>query len=123
MSQIERQLPDIPQTATLTEWQTYVSELVKARAWDKASDLEIFLLFTEEVGELAKAFRRHRELFAESGQVKTEASKLKEELASEMADVLSYLLDLAQRMDINLESAVIQKENFNRSRHLSLIHI
>ena len=77
-SQDQSQWPSIPQPGTsLADWQTYVDELVRARGWDKASDLETFLLFTEEVGELAKAYRRHRNLFTEHSKA-TESSQSKE---------------------------------------------
>ena len=116
-SQDQSQWPSIPQPGTsLADWQTYVDELVRARGWDKASDLETFLLFTEEVGELAKAYRRHRNLFTEHSKA-TESSQSKEELASELADVLSYVFDLARRLDIDLEEAAIRKEEINRGRH------
>lgn len=109
------ELPEIPQTATIREWQSYVSRLVKARGWDSATDLETFLLFQEEVGELAKALRKHRGLFTEHG-TSERARSSQRELALEMADVLSYLLDLADRFEIDLEAAVVEKENFNRTR-------
>lgn len=109
------ELPDIPQNATLAQWQTYVAQLVKARGWDSASDLETFLLFQEEVGEFTKAVRKYRGLFQESGGEAAVPDK-KRELALEMADVLSYLLDLASRFDIDLEAAAIEKERINRGR-------
>lgn len=110
-----QELPAIPQRASLKEWQTYVGRVVKARGWDKASDLETFLLFQEEVGELAKAMRKHRGLFSEGPPTDAKASK--KELALEMADVLSYLLDLAERFHIDLEAAAVEKEEINRHRH------
>lgn len=110
-------LPDIPERATLSDWQDYMGRLVKARGWDKASDLEIFLLLTEEVGELAKAFRRHRALFAEPEKIRAEDTR--EELAGELADVLSYLLDISHRLDIDLDVALRNKEHINRTREWS----
>ena len=97
-------LPEIPSGATIRQWQAYMAELVKARGWD-----------AEEVGELAKAYRRHRALFAE-GQPESDT---RAELAGELADVLSYLLDIAQRLDVDLESALIDKEHHNRGREWS----
>jgi NTP pyrophosphatase (non-canonical NTP hydrolase) len=111
------ELPKIPKDATVPEWQTYMAHLVKYRGWDQASDLEIFLLLTEEVGELAKAYRRHRALFTE--QAKSREQDTKEEVAGELADVFSYLLDIAQRLDIDLEKAMIEKEHQNRKREWS----
>ena len=112
------QLPEIPEAGTpLPDWQNYVAQHVKARGWDSASDLEIFLLFSEEVGELAKALRRHRGLFSESAHSNPDRQNLaQQQVGEEMADVLSYLLDLASRLDVDLEKAFREKERLNRSR-------
>lgn len=107
------ELPPIPENATLAQWQGYVDSLVRARGWNTASDLEVFLLFTEEVGEFAKALRRQRRLFDETTPESTEH---KLEIAEEMADLFSYLLDLANRTGVDLERAVIDKEKRNRQR-------
>lgn len=104
--------PEIPSNPSLAQLQTYVADICKARGWDTATDLETFLLFVEEVGELAKAMRNRQELFQEAG--KQQARKV--ELESEFADVLSYLLDLANRMDVDLESAFRKKEEINSGR-------
>ncbi len=114
-------LPDLPDPGTsLAKWQEYVSDNVKARGWDQASDLEIFLLFSEEVGEMAKALRRHRGLFSETTPSNTERrTQAQQHLGEEMADVLSYLLDLAGRLNIDLESAFREKEQRNRTREWS----
>lgn len=120
---IQDNLPPLPQRATVSEWQTYTANMVAARGWDKASDLEIFLLFSEEVGEFAKAFRRYRRLFAErviedraAGFDSIDIRPAREEMAEELADVFSYLLDLAGRLDIDLEAAFVAKEKVNRNR-------
>ena len=109
-------LPDIPSAETpLPAWQCYVGQNVKARGWDKASDLETFLLFSEEVGELAKALRRHRGLFTENVSPET-LREAHHNLGEEMADVLSYLLDLACRLEVDLAQALLDKERRNRER-------
>lgn len=97
---------------TLPQLQRYVADLCRERGWDQASDLETFLLFAEEVGELAKAIRRRRKLFAEKGKPPADD----QELAHEMADILSYLLDLANRFDVDLEKAFLEKEDINAQR-------
>lgn len=120
-------LPSLPESASLSQWQTYVAQTVAARGWDKASDLEVFLLFSEEVGEFAKALRRFRRLFHERPSSEqpvsrdaTEVTPARQELAEELADVLSYLLDLANRLEIDLEQAFIAKERGNRDRDWEL---
>lgn len=116
-------LPPLPASATLSQWQAYMAQMVSARGWDSASDLEIFLLFSEEVGEFAKAFRRFRRLFTErvtedraAGMDSVDLGPARGEMAEELADVLSYLLDLAGRLEIDLEAAFVAKEKVNRNR-------
>lgn len=120
---MESSLPDLPASATLREWQTYVAQTVLARGWNQASDLEVFLLFSEEVGEFAKAFRRYRQLFVERIEEDRPASmdlplqaETQNNLAEELADIQSYLLDLAERLGIDLEQALVAKEKRNRLR-------
>ncbi len=102
-------MSDLPTRATLPELQGYVARTCRQRGWDRATDLETFLLFVEEVGELARAFRDHRQLFQE-------ADHPRGQVAEELADVLSYLLDLANRLEVDLESAFRAKEERNRER-------
>ncbi len=98
-----------PDNPSLKQLQKYVKDLTKARGWDKNNDLELFLLFSEEVGELARAIRDYRGLYQEPGKDKTN-------LEEEFADVLSYLLDLANYFDIDLEEAMRKKDQKNASR-------
>jgi NTP pyrophosphatase (non-canonical NTP hydrolase) len=87
-----------------------MDEICKERGWIKDSAAEKFLLFTEEVGELAKAIRRARGLYQE------QARPARFELEEEFADVLSYLLDLANLFQIDLETAFREKERVNATR-------
>jgi NTP pyrophosphatase (non-canonical NTP hydrolase) len=105
-------MPHLKENPTLHELQHYQHELCKERGWDKSTDLETFLLFTEEVGELAKAIRNRRKLYVEEGK------KAKHnELEYEMADVLGYLLELANQMGVDLNEAFRQKEEANAKRN------
>ncbi len=103
-------MTEFPAHTGLPDLQAYMAAICQQRGWDKASDLETFLLFTEEVGELAKAIRVRRKLFTESARPKAD------NVAEEMADLLSYLLDLANRLGIDLETALRAKEAENRNR-------
>ena len=44
-----------PQTISLAELQKYLDQTRKEKGWGKNSATKVFLLFAEEVGELAKA--------------------------------------------------------------------
>jgi NTP pyrophosphatase (non-canonical NTP hydrolase) len=101
----------LKENPTLADFQEYLKLLCTERGWDKNNPLEIFLLFSEEVGELAKAIRNQLKLYSEEGKT----SKINE-LENEFADVLSYLLDLANQFNINLEQAFRNKEEQNAKR-------
>ncbi len=104
-------MKEINQKPTLADFQQYLKLLCQERGWDKNDPLEIFLLFSEEVGELAKAIRNKIKLYHEPGK------KIKpNELEYEFADVFSYLLDLANQFDIDLEKAFRAKEEKNLKR-------
>ncbi len=103
-----------PEISSLPLLQNYVAEKCKERGFDKAEDLETYLLLSEEIGEMAKAIRKRRKLFTVSDD--TGDCKAQEQLAEEMADVLSYLLELANRFGIDLEKAFRDKEAINDTR-------
>src|SRR5437016_4254471 len=97
-------MANLPPHPTLPELQQYMDEICQERGWTKDSYAEKFLLFTEEVGELAKAIRKTQGLYQEKARQKHP------ELEEEFADVLSYLLDLANYFQIDLETAFREKE-------------
>ena len=100
----------LPEHPTLPEMQQYMDEICKERGWTKDSYAEKFLLFTEEVGELAKAIRKTQGLYQEKARQKHL------ELEEEFADVLSYVLDLANYFQVDLEKAFREKEQVNVAR-------
>ncbi len=100
----------LPEHPTLMDLQAYVDATCKERGWTKDNYAEKFLLFTEEVGELAKAIRKDAGLYDEKAKPQRFA------LEEEFADVLSYLLDLANYFHIDLEQAFREKEQLNQGR-------
>jgi NTP pyrophosphatase (non-canonical NTP hydrolase) len=103
-------MADLPTHPTLPELQHYMDETCKERGWTKDNYAEKFLLFTEEVGELAKAIRKTQGLYQEKARPKRVG------LEEEFADVLSYLLDLANCFQVDLETAFREKEQVNAAR-------
>lgn len=100
----------LPENPTINDLQHYVADVCVERDWTKDSPSEKFVLFIEEVGELAKAMRKAAGLYEE--QAKQRDMPLEEEFA----DVLSYLLDLANCFNVDLERAFREKEQVNQSR-------
>jgi len=100
-------LPDQP---TLRDLQRYLIAVCQERGWTKDAPSEKFVLFVEEVGELAKAMRKTAGLYEERAKPRDMS------LEEEFADVLSYLLDLANCFQVDLEQAFRAKEHVNESR-------
>ncbi len=99
-------LPDNP---TLADYQALVSKLIIERGYDKETVPEVLMLLMEEVGELAKAIRKI------NGQVTHQDSKI-HNVEDELADCLWLLVDISNRLDIDLEKAFRAKEAKNRTR-------
>lgn len=106
----------LKENPTLVDYQDYVKRICAERGWDKASTLQTWLLFTEEVGELAKAIRDTNGLFQEKDK-----TDIRENLEGEFADVLSYIFDLANQLNVDLEQAFRKKEVINAARNWSEI--
>ena len=88
-----------PDELTLKDFQKLISD--RYEQTDRARGTpKTFLWFIEEVGELATALNG------------TDRANMREEFA----DVLSYLLDLANYFQINLEKVVREKEQVNQNR-------
>lgn len=100
----------LPESPTLKDLQAYLAEVCQERGWTKDSPSEKFVLFIEEVGELAKAMRKAAGLYEEHAKQRDVS------LEEEFADVLSYLLDLANCFQIDLEAAFRAKEQINQAR-------
>ena len=71
----------------------------------------LWMLITEEVGELASAIRRTTNNFTDKKKVYIEG---------EIMDVMSYLFQLADRFQVDLDSAWkahVASKNYNRVYH------
>lgn len=103
-------MAELPARPTLADLQRYMDAVCQERGWTQDNYAEKFLLFTEEIGELAKAIRKTRSLYQEQARPNTL------NLEEEFADVLSYLLDLANHFGVDLEAAFRAKEAINAGR-------
>ena len=94
---------------TLNNFQQYVRDLVKERGFENEGVPELFMLLSEEIGEMAKAARKHT-------NIKMDDNSHKPDLELEIADVFIYLLDICNHFDIDLEKAFRDKEKINKKR-------
>lgn len=103
-------MADLKQNPTLKDFQEYIEEMEKERGFDKETGEDKFLLFVEEIGELARAIRKQKGLSMAADT--KEANNLSEELA----DLFVYILSLANKYNIDLEDAFLRKEEKNKKR-------
>jgi NTP pyrophosphatase (non-canonical NTP hydrolase) len=94
---------------TLRDFQKYIREMVEERGFDKENIQQIFMLFLEECGEMAKAARK-------TAGMKTDDASEQFHLDHEIADVFIYLLDICNHFNIDLEKAFREKEEVNKKR-------
>jgi NTP pyrophosphatase (non-canonical NTP hydrolase) len=99
----------LKENPTLQDFQKYVEEMVKERGFDKENIQQIFMLFLEECGEMAKAARK-------TAGMKTDSNSEQFHLDYEIADVFLYLLDICNHFNVDLEKAVRDKEELNKKR-------
>lgn len=101
----------LPEGMELNQLMSYIKAMKKRRGFDCTNLEQEFLLFSEEVGELAHELRkiwRHGGV-AEAGN--------QQELAFEIVDCLIYLLSIANMAGIeDIEDFFLKKENLNYNR-------
>lgn len=99
----------LKENPTLEDFQKYVQFMVEERGFEGASISQIFMLFLEECGELAKASRKAKNM-------KVDKSSEVFEVADEVADVFIYLLRICNFFEIDMEDAFRKKEEKNKLR-------
>lgn len=111
---MDKKLKKLPDHPTMQDFQSLVHALESHHGWLDVDLVHNCFLMGEEVGELFAAIRRYNKYFEESG-----ATVSKEDVAYEIVDVLNYLLAIANRLDIDVESAFREKNERNFARSWS----
>jgi hypothetical protein len=73
--------------------------MCKHKGWDKVPVSTVWLLLTEEIGELASAIRQYTRTYKKSGLKKEKGI----DIQMEMGDVFSYLFQLASMLNVDLD--------------------
>jgi NTP pyrophosphatase (non-canonical NTP hydrolase) len=73
--------------------------MCRQKGWDKTSVNTVWLLLTEEIGELASAIRQNSKIYVKTGLKKNRGI----DIQSEMGDVFSYLFQLAYMLNVDLD--------------------
>lgn len=95
---------------SFNDLQKYVDEMEKERGFIDQSALQTFLLLTEEVGELAKIVRKYTGMRTDSSRT------YEDDAASEIADIFLVTTAVANRLGVDIESAIRAKEEKNKLR-------
>ncbi|MCR5147292.1 MAG: nucleotide pyrophosphohydrolase [Clostridia bacterium] len=97
---------------SVQEIQYYIKEVIKIRGFYDQNIETTMLLLTEEIGELAKAIRK------ESTSMSIDKNKIQnyDTVESEVADVFIVLNTICNKLNIDLFSAVKEKEKQNINR-------
>lgn len=98
---------------TLREVQKYVKDMVEVRGFSDQEIEKTMLLLLEETGELAKAIRKSK---TDIGIDPTRIQNY-DTVESEVADVFFVLTTICNKLDIDLYSALKEKEGKNIKRN------
>ena len=83
----------------LNDYRDFTRDLCVTKGWNSVPVNTVWLLLTEEVGELASAIRQHQRNFKKSNLKKIKGT----DIQMEMGDVFSYLFQLASMLDIDMD--------------------
>ena len=102
-------MPILKDKPTLGEIQDYVKELEKERGFSEVSVIQNCLQLGEEIGELFKVVRKTEKLKIDQKSTFTSVEE-------ELADIMIFLASIANRYNIDLETAFRNKEEINKKR-------
>lgn len=102
----------LKENPTLKDYQEYVRQIKLERGFNVVDKTYECLLFAEEVGELIKAVRKN----LKNAHVDINSNPADNNIEEEIADVLIFLLSIANMHDIDVEQAFRIKEEKNKQR-------
>jgi NTP pyrophosphatase (non-canonical NTP hydrolase) len=85
----------------IREYQAWLQAYDMDRGWDKISPSHTFLHLIEELGEIAREVE-----YLEGYRSASDASKVRDRLAEELADAATFLYKLAYQCGVELEDAL-----------------
>lgn len=84
---------------TLNEYKDETTTLCMQKGWDRSNIFIVWMLFMEEIGELASAIRHHTKHFRKGNIKKGNGI----DVVMEMGDVFNYLFQIAGMLNIDLD--------------------
>ena len=84
---------------SLNKYKCETEKVGRSKGWDRAPIDTVWLLLTEEVGELASAIRQYKKTYKKTNLKKERGT----DVMMEMGDVFSYLFQLAHMLNVDLD--------------------
>ena len=84
---------------SLNKYKCETEKVCRSKVWDRAPIDTVWLLLTEEVGELASAIRQYKKTYKKTNLKKERGT----DVMMEMGDVFSYLFQLAHMLNVDLD--------------------
>ena len=85
---------------TLNYYKAETEKICKTKGWDQAAVDTVWLLLSEEFGELASAIRQYKRTYRKTNMKKERGT----DVMMEMGDVFSYLFQLAHMLNVDLDA-------------------
>jgi len=84
---------------SLNYYKSETEIICKKKGWTNATVDTVWLLLTEEIGELASAIRQHKKTYKKTNLKKERGT----DIMMEMGDVFSYLFQLSSMLNVDLD--------------------
>jgi len=110
---------ELERDAPLSSYQRYIEALETLHGWLDVDLVHNCFLMGEEVGELFKAIRRYDRLFDRSDAEPSERETARAHVGEEIVDVMNYLLAIANRLELDVETCFREKNARNQTRSWS----
>ena len=85
--------------SSLNTYKDITENVCRKKGWDRTTINTVWLLLTEEIGELASAIRQNTKVYTKTGLKKDRGI----DVQMEMGDVFSYLFQLASMLNVDLD--------------------
>ena len=88
----------------LNQYKADTELICKQKGWTNATVDTVWLLLSEEIGELASAIRQYKKTYKKTNLKKDRGT----DVMMEMGDVFSYLFQLSYMLDVDLDKMWVE---------------
>lgn len=89
---------------SLNYYKTETERVCEQKGWTNATVDTVWLLLTEEIGELASAIRQYKKTYKKTNLKKERGT----DIMTEMGDVFSYLFQLSSMLNVDLDKMWVE---------------